>query len=79
MREETYYSSRLHGTLDAYQNMVFIASPETRMVFNRRIQYVLNKLSSPKFCKQEFRSDTSEEIIKILQTFFYILKTVYEK
>ncbi|MCO8073392.1 hypothetical protein NI470_07110 [Acinetobacter lwoffii] len=80
MREERYYSSRLHGTLDAYQNYGFhIASPATRMVFNRRIQYVLNKLSSPKFCKQEFRSDTREEIIKNLQTFFYILKTEFTK
>ncbi|MGQ1479528.1 hypothetical protein ACT4XN_14200 [Acinetobacter baumannii] len=80
MREERYYSSRLHGTLDAYQNYGFhIASPVTSMVFKRRIQYVLSKLNSPKFCKSEFRNDTSDEIIKNLQVFFYILKTEFSR
>ncbi|UOB53252.1 hypothetical protein [Acinetobacter junii] len=80
MREERYHSSRLHGTLDAYQNHGFhIASPLTKVVFDRRVKYVLNKLNSNVFCKEEFRSDTSEEIIKNLKVFFSILKTEFSR
>lgn len=44
MREEKFYSSSIHGVLDAFQNSGFhITSPEPRQVFIRRIDY-LNKL-----------------------------------
>lgn len=54
MREEKFYSSSIHGVLDAYQNSGFhITPPEPKQVFLRRIDYVQkllrskNKLSTP--------------------------------
>ncbi len=45
MREERFHSSKIHGTLDAYQNSGFhISAPVTQAVFKARIKYVLSIL-----------------------------------
>ena len=54
MREERFHLSRIHGTLDAYQNSGFhISSPVTQAVFEKRIQYVISKLNENAFCRNE--------------------------
>jgi hypothetical protein len=45
MREERFHESRLHGTLDAFQNNGFhLSSPPSQFVFVRRLAYMLNVL-----------------------------------
>jgi len=45
MREERFHESRLHGTLDAFQNNGFhLSSPPSQFVFVRRLAYMLSVL-----------------------------------
>jgi len=45
MREERFHTSRLHGTLDAFQNNGFhLSSPPAQYVFYRRLAYMLRIL-----------------------------------
>lgn len=75
MREERFYYSKMHGTLDAYQNSGFhISSPVTQAVFEKRINFVLDKLEEISFCNDEFPSDTSSEEIEAIKKLFKILR-----
>ena len=52
MREERYYSSKIHGILDAYSIVGFhIASPFPELVFQRRVDYVRKLLRSKRRCE----------------------------
>jgi predicted type IV restriction endonuclease len=47
MREERFYSSKIHGVLDAFQNSGFhISAPQPHEVFLKRIDFVLSLLTS---------------------------------
>ncbi len=48
MREERFYFSKLHGTLDAFHNSGFhLTSPKPETVFARRLVYLLRLLDDP--------------------------------
>ncbi len=48
MREERFHYSKLHGTLDAFQNSGFhLSSPPPQVVFYRRLRYLLEILDNP--------------------------------
>ena len=77
MREERYYKSSIHGTLDAYQNSGFhITAPSPEKVFLKRIEYILNHLEDEKKCNELllFKNITKKEklhkIFKILENEF---------
>lgn len=74
MREERFHASRIHGTLDAFQNSGFhISSPVTKAVFEKRIGFVLEKLNDESFCQNEFSVSSSSRKVKDLQKLFRIL------
>ncbi|MCG5266902.1 hypothetical protein MCL27_17925, partial [Acinetobacter pittii] len=79
MREERYYKSKIHGTLDAYQNSGFhIKSPITSQVFDKRIKYILSNLNSDEFCYELFGVTASEfELIEPIKKFFRILDSEF--
>ncbi len=80
MREERFHSSRIHGTLDAYQNSGFhISSPVTQAVFEKRINYVISKLDSDDFCEDELGVDSESEKAKSIKKLFIILKSEFGK
>jgi hypothetical protein len=75
MREERFHSSRIHGTLDAYQNSGFhISSPVTKAVFEKRIDFVISKINDDQFCEDEFGVDSSSQKAKAIKKLFVILK-----
>jgi len=73
MREERFYASSVKGTLDAFHNAGFhISSPPPIEVFERRLKYVIGKLST-KRGRDELLGDnvipeTSERISKLFRT-----------
>ncbi|GKW37279.1 hypothetical protein [Pectobacterium carotovorum] len=75
MREERYYKSKIHGTLDAYQNSGFhIKSPITSKVFDKRINYILRNLNSDDFCLDLFgHVNYNTEHVEATRKFFRIL------
>lgn len=75
MREERYFKSKIHGTLDAYQNSGFhIKSPVTSKVFDKRIKYILSNLNSDDFCYDVFGiTSNNDELIDPIGKFFRIL------
>lgn len=79
MREERFYKSTIHGTLDAYQNNGFhITAPSPEKVFLKRIRYILSFLENDaKFDKLlNFKNITKrEKLIKI----FRILENEFER
>jgi hypothetical protein len=78
MREERFHASRIHGTLDAYQNSGFhISSPITQAVFEKRINYVLARLGDDEFCEEEFGVAASSQKIKDIKRLFQILKNEF--
>jgi len=78
MREERFYYSKMHGTLDAYQNSGFhISSPVTQAVFEKRVNFVLDRLEEISFCNDEFPSDTSSEEIEAIKKLFKILRNEF--
>jgi hypothetical protein len=80
MREERFHSSRIHGTLDAYQNSGFhISSPVTQAVFEKRINYVISKLNSDEFCENELGVISSSEKAQSIKKLFIILKNEFGK
>ena len=80
MREERFHASRIHGTLDAYQNSGFhISSPVTQAVFEKRIDFVISKLGSDKFCEDEFGVKSNSEKAKAVKQLFIILKSEFKK
>ncbi|PSD35591.1 hypothetical protein, partial [Acinetobacter radioresistens] len=80
MREERYYKSKIHGTLDAYQNSGFhIKAPVTSQVFDKRIKYILNNLTSDEFCFDLFGITANEfSFIEPIRKFFRILDSEFK-
>lgn len=80
MREERYYKSKIHGTLDAYQNSGFhIKSPITSQVFDKRIKYILSNLNSDEFCYDLFGVTASDfDLIEPIRKFFRILDAEFK-
>ena len=73
MREERFHTSRLHGTLDAFQNNGFhLSSPPAQFVFYRRLVYMLRMLddevaarnTSPTLTDE--RNDAVKRLLRIL-------------
>lgn len=72
MREERFYKSTIHGTLDAYTSSGFhISSPLPQEVFIKRIEYVLEVINREP--TQVFNDIITEEeksnLIKVLNVF----------
>ena len=70
MREERFYYSKLHGTLDAFQNSGFhLSSPPPQFVFFRRLNYMLTILDNMEKANKispQLTAAKSEDIKKIL-------------
>lgn len=80
MREERFHASRIHGTLDAYQNSGFhISSPVTQAVFEKRIDFVISKLGCDSFCEDEFGVKSNSEKAKSIKKLFVILRSEFRK
>lgn len=53
MREERFYYSRFHGTLDAFQTSGFhLSSPPSSRVFQKRLDYILKVLEDPEYARK---------------------------
>lgn len=80
MREERFHASRMHGTLDAYQNSGFhISSPVTQAVFQKRIDYVLLILSD-RLRNEVMYYDKSDQIkVEGLNKLFKIFENEFHK
>lgn len=74
MREERFYTSTIHGTLDAFQNSGFhLSSPLPNHVFLKRIQYV-NRLLNNKHTREDILGvhslpDTVTRLSQVFLTF----------
>jgi hypothetical protein len=80
MREERFYSSTIHGTLDAFQNSGFhLSSPSARHVFIRRLQFVVRLLSNRAKREQFFGEAIPEETVEKLKRFFRTLEQEFTK
>jgi len=80
MREERFHASRMHGTLDAYQNAGFhISSPVIQAVFDKRIKYVLSILKSIDNCKSLFGDDIQQYKINACIKLFEIFENEFNK
>lgn len=79
MREERYYKSTIHGTLDAFQNNGFhITAPSPEKVFLKRIKYILSFLENDeKFNELLYLKNITkrQKLIKI----FKILENEFER
>ncbi len=54
MREERFYESKAHGTLDAFKNTAFhLSSPSPHLVFSRRVSYIKNIFKDLQKIKKE--------------------------
>lgn len=74
MREERFYHSRLHGTLDAFQNSGFhLTSPDAAKLFRLRITYVLKILDDPERVRKITPEITDDGIknLKVLYRIFF--------
>ena len=66
MREERFHHSKLHGTLDAFQNSGFhLSSPPPPMVFHRRVRYLLEILDDPEVARKIVPQITDEQAAQI--------------
>jgi GTPase SAR1 family protein len=73
MREERFHFSRIHGTLDAFQNAGFhLASPESESLFQKRLVYLLRILDEPARARKVASelSDTEIENVKTVARVF---------
>lgn len=78
MREERFHASRIHGTLDAYQNSGFhISSPVTQLVFRKRVEYVLSILTNEDSVLEIFGDDIPKEKIRGCIKLFKIFKNEF--
>jgi hypothetical protein len=73
MREERFHTSRLHGTLDAFQNNGFhLSSPPPRYVFYRRLAYMLRMLDDKEAARRisptltDSRNEEVKSLLRIL-------------
>lgn len=79
MREERFHSSRIHGTLDAFQNSGFhLSAPVTPAVFEKRIRYVLKVLKDKAAFRAEFGEHFDDERIKGIEKLFKIFRKEFE-
>ena len=70
MREERFYASNIHGTLDAYQNSGFhINPPVTKDVFFKRVKYILNLFDDADQDEYDFANIDQEKILGIVRLF----------
>jgi hypothetical protein len=71
MREERFYYSKLHGTLDAFQNTGFhLSSPPPHEVFDKRLLYLLELLDTPQRVRKvspDFTEDQIDVIKKLIR------------
>jgi len=67
MREERYYEANSRGVLDAYQNPGYhLASPIIPLVVQKRLEYVINKLTYTENLDLNYNIETDEELFTIL-------------
>jgi hypothetical protein len=72
MREERYYKSTIHGTLDAYANSGFhITSPLPKEVFLKRINYVRKIIEeNPKLIfNEDIDSEEKKNLLRVFDMF----------
>ncbi|QEY71498.1 hypothetical protein [Pseudomonas denitrificans (nom. rej.)] len=80
MREERFHASRIHGTLDAYQNSGFhISSPVAQAVFEKRINYVQSMLERDDFCDEFFGEKEKEHKIDVFKKLFRIFQNEFRQ
>lgn len=80
MREERFHASRIHGTLDAYQNAGFhISSPVAQAVFEKRINYVQSMLARKDFCNEFFGAQDREHKVEVFKKLFRIFKNEFRQ
>ena len=66
MREERFHESRLHGTLDAFQNTGFhLSSPPSKQVFSLRLDYMRRVLDDITTARHASPSMTDEKRIAV--------------
>jgi len=72
MREERFYASSIHGTLDAYHNSGFhISAPSPVDVFHKRTEYVLKLLSRKDTRTQLLGEDITDATVERIQKLFH--------
>lgn len=78
MREERFHTSRLHGTLDAFQNNGFhLSSPPAQSVFHRRLSYMLRMLDDKEAARNisptltDSRNEEVKALLRILADEFH--------
>ena len=77
MREERYYSSKIHGILDAFAIAGFhISSPFPELVFQRRVDYV-RQLLSRKTKYEEIIGETPSALLRDFRRFFKIFNETF--
>lgn len=63
MREERFHYSKLHGTLDAFQNTGFhLSSPPPHEVFEKRLLYLLELLDTPDHARKVSPDFTDQHV-----------------
>ena len=71
MREERFHYSKLHGTLDAFQNTGFhLSSPPPHEVFDKRLLYLLELLDTPERARKvspDFTDEQAEVVKKLIR------------
>lgn len=80
MREERFHASRIHGTLDAYQNSGYhISSPVAQAVFEKRIRFVQAMLNSEEFCAELFDEAQKRRKADIFKKLFLIFANEFKQ
>ena len=73
MREERFHTSKLHGTLDAFQNTGFhLSSPPPHFVFDKRLLYLLHLLDTPERARK-ISPDFTDEVATSLKTLILVI------
>lgn len=72
MREERFYKSTIHGTLDAYTSSGFhISSPLPEKVFIKRIEYVIETINKDpnSVFSESIKEEDKRNLLKVLNVF----------
>jgi len=73
MREERFYHSRIHGTLDAFPGSGFhLSSPPPQSVFRKRLEYILKVLRDDER-RMKVASGSSDEELEDLSSLLGVL------
>jgi hypothetical protein len=79
MREERFFASNIHGTLDAYKITGFhISSPRHQNVFVKRIEYILKLLRIDNL-RSILMFDVDEKTISEISSFLELLLNEFKK